>query len=212
MEDDRHNRDLEVSSVAVTILELEPPQLERQPEPPRPATGRTVLRLKVGLAAAIAVAVALAGALYVVQYRSAEERLVEEAVAAYTTAWNNHDAGAVRAAMADNGTFSTTDGLDRPPLFAAYVGPELDRVLAELFAAGAKLETTSEVLIADDNPARASVAQRFRYTVYGVPVAEDGISQFTLTKGRHGELLIAQHIFWRPWAARSPSMLWILDN
>lgn len=213
MDDDRH---LEVSTVAVTVWTPEPteptePAAAPEPPPP-PATDRTVLRLKIGLATAIAVAVALAGALLVVRHQSTEEQLVTEAVAAYTAAWNAHDAEAVRAAMALNGTFSASDSLQQVPMFTAYSGPELERVLGKLFEAGVELETTSRVLIAGDHTSRATVAQRFRYTAYGLPVAEDGLSQFTLQAGRRGRLVVAQHVWWRPRPPDSPSMLWILDS
>jgi hypothetical protein len=232
MDDDRHladdDRHLEVTNVAVTIWSIEPPsdaersehgtnqedaERGKDPEPSilRTDVDRTILRLKIGLATAIAAILALAGALYVVRHQSTEERLVEDAIAAYTKAWNAHDVAGVRAAMSANATFAASDSLDRGTLFSAYVGPELERALTQLFNAGAKLETTSKVLIAGDNPDRASVAQRFQYTVYGLSVSEDGLSQFTLTRGTRGRLLIAQHIFWRPWAPRSPSMLWILN-
>lgn len=237
MDDDRHlpddDRHFEVSNVAITLWSVEPPadsepveqregrpelrhdekdQKDQDQEEPRSDADRTVLRLKIGLAAAIAAILALAGALYVVRHQSTEERLVEDAIAAYTKAWNAHDVAGVRAAMSANGTFSASDNLDRATMFSAYVGPELERALTRLFAAGAKLETTSRVLIAADNPFRASVAQRFQYTVYGLVVSEDGLSQFTLTQGSHGKMVIAQHVFWRPWAPANPSMLWILDS
>jgi hypothetical protein len=213
MDDDRH---LEVSTVAVTVWTPEPTEHEPVAEvPPKAGTDRTVLRLKIGLAAAIAVAVALAGALFVVRHQSSEEQLVTEAVAAYTRAWNAHDAKAVRAAMALNGTFSASDSLQQMPMFTAYSGPELERVLNKLFAAGVTLETTSRVLIAGDHTSRATVAQRFAYTVYGLPVAEDGLSQFTLQAGEgsdRGRLVVAQHLWWRPRPPSSPSMLWILES
>jgi hypothetical protein len=210
MDDDRH---LEVSTVAVTVWTPEPTEPEAVPETPPPTgTDRTVLRLKIGLAAAIAVAVALAGALFVVRHQSAEEQLATEAVAAYTKAWNAHDAKAVRAAMALNGTFSASDSLQQAPMFTAYSGPELERVLDKLFAAGVKLETTSRVLIAGDHTSRATVAQRFRYTVYGLSVAEEGLSQFTLQAGARGRLVVVQHVWWRPRPPDSPSMLRILES
>jgi hypothetical protein len=212
MDDDR---DLEIGTIALTVwtpeLKEDGPQMAPDPERP-PVADRTVLRLKICLAVAVAAAVALAGTLYVVRFQSTEERLVEEAVAAYTKAWNAHDAAAVRKAMSDNGTFAASDNLLKGVLFTAYVGPELESALGKLFAANATIETTSKVLISGDNPDRASVAQRFSYTVYGLPVNEDGLSQFTLTKGPHGKLVIAQHVFWRPWAPGSPSMLWLLEK
>jgi hypothetical protein len=213
MDDDRH---LEVSTVAVTVWTPEPTGHEPVPEAPEePPVDRTVLRLKIGLAVAVAVAVALAGALFVVRHQSTEEQLVTEAVAAYTKAWNAHDAKAVRAAMALNGTFSASDSLQEKPMFTAYSGPELERVLNKLFAAGVKLETTSRVLIAGEHTSRATVAQRFTYTVYGLPVVEDGLSQFTLQAGEGADrdrLVVAQHLWWRPRPPVSPSMLWILES
>lgn len=211
MDDDRH---LEVGTVSVTVYT---PDADDQPAPPPDGKPRdpagTIRRLKIALAAAVAVAVALAGALFVVQHRSAQEQLVTDAIEAYTRAWNAHDVKAVRRALAANGTFSASDNLERVPIFTAYTGPELERVLGKLFAAGARLETTSRVLIAGDHTTRASVAQKFHYTVYGLPVAEDGLSQFTLTAAENGDgLVVAQHMWWRPRTPDYPSMLWILES
>jgi hypothetical protein len=220
MDDDRR---LEVSTVHVTVWR--PGQEPFDPEPLDPGnraaeaappsadqTGRTVLRLKIGLAAAIAAVVAMAGALYYERHRSTEEQLAEAAVAAYTDAWNAHDLDAVKRAMAPNGTFSATDTFERSPLFTAYAGPDLDRVLGKLFNAGASLQTTSKVLISNDRPSRVSVAQRIRYKAYGVPVTEDGLSHFTLGLGPKGRLVVMQHVWWRPFEPDFPSMLWVLES
>jgi hypothetical protein len=208
MNDDRQ---LEVGTIAVTVWTPEPTDTEAVPDaakrPPDP-----VLRLKIALAVAIAVAVALAGTLFVVRHQSSEEQRVTEAIAVYTKAWNAHNAKAVLATMALNGTFSASDSLQQKPMLTAYSGPELERVLNKLFDAGVRLETTSRVLIAGDHTSRATVAQRFRYTVYNLPVAEDGLSQFTLQDGEHGKLVVAEHLWWRPRPPSSPSMLWILEQ
>src|ERR1700754_2956108 len=112
MVDMDENRRLVVSHVAIRLWDIEPSPdsepVEREkgssedPDPPRlPRTDadRTVLRLKISLATAIAAILALAGALYVVRHQSSEERLVEDAIAVYTKAWNAHDVAGVRAAM-----------------------------------------------------------------------------------------------------------------
>ncbi|GAA1039023.1 hypothetical protein GCM10009557_56590 [Virgisporangium ochraceum] len=211
MDDDRH---LEITPVTVTVLPAELPEDEREgaaDAPPPP--DRTVLRLKIALAAAVAVAVALAGALFYVRHQSEAERAATEAIAAYTRAWNAHDYAAVRKAMAGNGTFAASDALDRGTLFTAYIGPELERVLGKLFEAGVHLETPGTVTIAGDDPTRASIAQQFSYTVYGLSVQEHGISHYTLgpISEDNRKLVVVQHVFWRPRTPGNPSMLWILE-
>jgi hypothetical protein len=221
MDDDRH---LEVGPVTVTVLPTDPPRNGQPPDDggddgddgaaaARTATDRTILRLKIALAAALTAAVALAGALYYVQHRSDGEREAMAAIAAYSRAWNAHDVAAIRKAMAGNGTFAASDALDRGTLFTAYIGPELDRVMAKLFEAGVRLETPGTVVIAGDDPTRASIPQRFSYTVYGLTVHEDGISHYTLGPVSEGNprLVVVQHVFWRPRTPGNPSMLWILD-
>jgi hypothetical protein len=169
-------------------------------------------RTKVMLALAVTVALVLAGALYLTQRQSDDERAVSAAIARYTAAWNAHDVAAVRAAMfAGTGTFAASDNITHEAMFVAGWGPDLDRVLTALFAAGVTLETRGRVMIAGDTT-RASVVQRFTYTVYGLPVVEDGISQYTLSPAERGPgLKISQHVWWRPRVPASPSMLWILD-
>jgi hypothetical protein len=169
-------------------------------------------RTKLMLALAVTVALVLAGALYATQRQSDDERAVSAAIARYTAAWNAHDLAAVRAAMfAGTGTFAASDNITHEAMFVAGWGPDLDRVLTALFAAGVTLETRGRVLIAGDTT-RASVVQRFTYTVYGLPVVEDGISQYTLSPAERGPgLKISQHVWWRPRVPAAPSMLWILD-
>jgi hypothetical protein len=168
--------------------------------------------VKVALAVAVIVALVLAGALYRVQHQSDDERAVTAAIIAYTAAWNAHDVAAVRATMFPGCTFSASDNIRHEPMFTAEWGPSLDDALTKLFAANVALETRGRVLMAGDNT-RASVAQRFRYTVYGLTVVEDGISHYTLSPApsRPG-LRIAQHVWWRPKVPASPSMLWILNT
>jgi hypothetical protein len=175
------------------------------------ATGRStrLIRLKVALGLAVAAAVALAGVLYFTQRLSEEELRATEAIAAYTAAWNAHDVGAVRAAMYHSGTFAPSDNIANNSMFTATVGPELDKVLRALFDANVRLSTEGRVMIADNDPARASVPQRFRYTVYGLRVVEDGISHFTLIPDG-GRLKVYQHVWWRPRVPESPSMLWAI--
>jgi hypothetical protein len=207
MDDDRH---LEVSTVTVTVL---PAQEQETPADPPPRPDRTVLRLKLALAAAIAVALALAGALYYVGHQSDAEREATAAITAYTKAWNAHDYAAVRKAMAGNGTFAASDALDRGTLFTAYVGPEMERVLGKLFEADVHLRTPGKVAVAGDDPTRASIAQQFSYTVYGLTVQEHGISHYTLGPISEDDrtLVVVQHVFWRPRTPGHPSMLWILE-
>jgi hypothetical protein len=116
--------------------------------------------------------------------------------------------------MAGNGTFAASDALDRGTLFTAYIGPELDRVLTKLFDAGVELKTPGKVTIAADDPTRVSIAQQYSYTVYGLPVKEDGISHFTLgpKTEQNPKLVVIQHVFWRPKIPGNPSMLWILET
>jgi hypothetical protein len=169
-------------------------------------------RTKVMLALAVTVALALAGALYLTQRQSDDERAVSAAIERYTAAWNAHDLAAVKAAMfAGAGTFAASDNITHEAMLVAGWGPDLDGVLTALFAAGITLETRGRVLIASDIT-RASVVQRFTYTAYGLPVVEDGISQYTLSRAERGPgLKIVQHVWWRPRVPASPSMLWILD-
>jgi hypothetical protein len=167
--------------------------------------------VKVALALAVTVAVVLAGALYRIQRQSDDERAVTAAIAAYTAAWNAHDVSAVRATMFPGCTFSASDNIRHEPMFTAEWGPDLDGALTKLFGANLTLETRGRVLMAGDST-RASVTQRFRYTVYGLNVVEDGISHYTLSPAPSGTgLRIAQHVWWRPKVPASPSMLWILD-
>lgn len=167
--------------------------------------------VKVALAVAVTVALVLAGALYRTQRRSDDERAVTAAIAAYTAAWNARDVAAVKATMFPGFTFSASDNLRREPMFTAEWGPDLDGALTKLFAANVTLQTRGRVLVAGDET-RASVAQRFRYTVYGLTVVEDGISHYTFSPSPSGPgLKVSQHVWWRPKVPASPSMLWILD-
>ena len=168
--------------------------------------------LKVALALAVAVALALAGALYLVERQSDDEREITAAIERYTAAWNAHDVAAVRAAMdPGSGTFAASDNLTHQAMLVASWGPELDSTLTALFGANVTLETRGRVMITDDTT-RASVVQRFSYTVYGLRVVEDGISLYTLSPAQRGPgLKIEQHVWWRPRVPASPSMLWILD-
>jgi hypothetical protein len=214
MAEDRH---LEVSSAPAIAVELDPrPPRDTTPEPdPPPTRPRFSIRrvrfngLKVALGLAVATAVALGGALYYTQRLSDGERQATEAITAYTAAWNAHDIGAVRAAMYPSGTFAASDNIAYNSMFTAAVGPDLDRVLTALFAADVRLTVEGRVLLADDG-SRASVAQRFRYTVYGLRVVEDGISHYTLIPDGKGRLKVYQHLWWRPRVPESPSMLWAI--
>jgi hypothetical protein len=172
---------------------------------------RRIDRMQVMLALAVVVALVLAGALYLTRRQNDDERAVSAAIARYTAAWNAHDVAAVRAAMFSGGTFAASDNITHEAMLVATWGPELDRALSSLFAANVTLETRGRVLLAGDIT-RASVVQRFSYTVYGLRVVEDGISQFTLSPAERGPgLKIVQHVWWRPRVPASPSMLWILD-
>jgi hypothetical protein len=177
----------------------------------RPTRFGRIDGVKVALALAVTVALVLAGALYRTQRQSDDERAVTAAIAAYTAAWNAHDLAAVRATMFPGCTFSASDNIRHEPMFTAEWGPDLDGALTKLFGANLTLETRGRVLMAGDST-RASVTQRFRYTVYGLNVVEDGISHYTLSPAPSGTgLRIAQHVWWRPKVPASPSMLWILD-
>jgi hypothetical protein len=168
-------------------------------------------RTKVMLALAVAVALVLAGALYVTQRQNDDERAVTAAIARYTAAWNAHDVAGVRAAMFSGGTFAASDNIAREAMLTAAWGPDLERFLTAMFAANVTLETRGRVVLAGDTT-RASVVQRFSYTVYGLRAVEDGLSQYTLTPAERGPgLKIVQHVWWRPRVPGPPSMLWILD-
>jgi len=169
--------------------------------------------LKLALALTVAVALALAGALYLTQRQSDDERDITAAIERYTAAWNAHDVAAVRAAMdPGTGTFAASDNLTHEPMLVAPWGPELDRTLTALFGADVTLETRGRVMITGGATPRASVVQRFSYTVYGLRVVEDGVSLYTLTPAQRGRgLKVEQHVWWRPRVPASPSMLWILD-
>jgi hypothetical protein len=83
-------------------------------------------------------------------------------------------------------------------------GPELDRTLTALFGANVTLETRGRVTITGDHT-RASVLQRFSYTVYGLRVVEDGVSLYSLTPAERGTgLKVEQHVWWRPRVPASP--------
>ena len=107
--------------------------------------------------------------------------------------------------MAPRGGFGAGD-IMRRPLITAAVGPELDRLLGAVFAAGATLEATGRLEVAPDAAARhrapADALPRLR-----VDVVEEGVSLFTLTE-IDGEPKVAEHFWWRPYPARAPSMLW----
>lgn len=199
MDVDRH--------LEVTIERPEPGPAD---DPPRPPGTRRITRLHVALALAVTVAVVLAGALYYTRHQTDTERKVTEAIVAYTAAWNAHDVAAVRAAMLSGGSFVASDNIEHEAMLSAGWGPDLDRLLTVLFAADVRLETRSRVLVAGDST-RASVAQRFSYTVYGVRVVEDGISNYTLSPVGYSEYLkVVQHVWWRPRPPRQPSMLWLV--
>jgi hypothetical protein len=237
-DDDRH---LEVSAAPTSALiaapdVAAPPRADRkgdrradpdpragddappEPEPdPDVATGwatrfRGIDRTRVMLAIAVAVALVLAGALYLTQRQSDDERAVTAAIARYTAAWNAHDVAGVRAAMFGGiGTFAASDNITREAMLTAAWGPDLERFLTAMFAANVTLETRGRVVLAGDTT-RASVVQRFSYTVYGLRAVEDGISQYTLSPAERGPgLKVAQHLWWRPRVPGPPSMLWILD-
>jgi hypothetical protein len=239
MDDERH---LEVTAVPASALvaapegarpaaaERERTALAKGPEPDErddreqldeldsgPATGwptrfGRINGLKVALTLAVAVALALAGALYVTQRQTDDEREITAAIERYTAAWNAHDVAAVRAAMFPNGgIFAASDNITREAMLVAPWGPELDRTLTALFGANVTLETRGRVTITGDHT-RASVLQRFSYTVYGLRVVEDGVSLYSLTPAERGTgLKVEQHVWWRPRVPASPSMLWILD-
>jgi hypothetical protein len=196
------------------------PRAEPEPEPAEVETGWTIRfgrigrldPLKVTLVIAIVAVLVLAGTLYLTRRQTADERAVSAAIAAYTAAWNAHDIEAVKAAMFPGGTFGASDNIQHESMFIASWGPDLERVLTALFAANVSLETQGRVILAGDTT-RASVVQRFRYTVYGVNVVEDGISHYTLAQADRGTgLRILQHVWWRPRIPGNPSMLWIIEG
>lgn len=171
-------------------------------EPPAPPGVRG---LRWALAAACALIVVLGGYIGLDHRRPDSERAAVTAVTAYLAAWNAHDAAALRAAMAPRGAFLAGDTFHLPTINVA-VGPALDSLLDAMFAAQVSLETTGRVEVQGDHQ-HVTVPQRLRYRAYGVDVAEDGVSLFTLID-IDGRPKVAEHMWWRPYPARAPSMLW----
>ena len=169
------------------------------------ATASVPRRPRWALLVACATALVLAIWVWVDHRRTGPEREAVAAVTAYVDGFNAHSGEAVRAAMAPRGGFGAGD-IMRRPLITAAVGPELDRLLGAVFAAGATMEATGRMEVAPDAQ-HVTVPQRMRYHVYGVDVVEEGVSLFTLIE-IDGEPKVAEHFWWRPYPARAPSMLW----
>jgi hypothetical protein len=169
----------------------------------RPPTGRG---LRVALAAACVAVVVLAAYIWVDHHRSDAERAAVAAVAAYLEAWNAHDAAAVREAMAPRGGFLAGESFHRP-IVDAPVGPALDDLLDAVFAAKVSFETPGRIEVLGGDAQHLSARQRVHYRVYGVDVVEEGVSLFTLVEV-DGVPKVAEHMWWRPYPARAPSMLW----
>ncbi|HLL67478.1 MAG TPA: hypothetical protein VK453_17470 [Micromonosporaceae bacterium] len=171
---------------------------------------RTSRPVFVALALACAALLALAGLRYVEHRQSPTEAAIARAVEAYTDAWNAHDRDAVMAAMSGGANFAASETLQHP-LLTAYSGPELDRLLDAMFRAGVRLETTGQLSVAGTDRSHASVTQRYQYGTRGLHVVEDGISLYTFAEvGR--DLKITQHVWWRPRAATTPSMRWVIEE
>jgi hypothetical protein len=174
--------------------------------PSAPTTAHGTRGLRVALVLAVLTAVGLAGWIWVDGHRTGAERRAVEAVIAYLDAWNAHDANGVRVAMAPRGGFGAGDNIRRP-LIVAGVGPELNRLLDSVFAAGGSLESTGRIEVQRPNTQKITVPQRLRYSVFGVDVVEDGVSMFTLVE-IDGRPKVYEHFWWRPYPAKAPSMLW----
>jgi hypothetical protein len=178
------------------------------PDPPhRRARFSQTLRLKAALAVALLAVAGLAVAMYLDHRQTDEERAVSAAIEAYTAAWNAHDHAALRAAMAPSASFAAGESLEHPLVTVAVAGPEFERLIGSLFRASVSLTTVGPVTPVVERFWRATVPQRYRYEVHGLKVVENGVSLYTLVD-IDGTLKVAQHVWWRPLAPQSPSMLW----
>jgi hypothetical protein len=166
-----------------------------------------VLRLKVALAVAVLAIAGLGVVIYLDHRQSDGERAVSEAIDRYVAAWNDHDLPAILRAMTHGGSFAAGESLEHPLVQATPGSVEFDRLVQSLFRASVSLESVGEVTAVVERFWRASVPQRYRYRVHGLPVVENGVSLFTFVED-NGVLKVSQHVWWRPLAPSSPSMLW----
>jgi hypothetical protein len=178
--------------------------LGAQPDVVEVAGPRGVRGLRWALAAAVVLLVALGGYIWLDHHRPASERAAVAAVTVYLKAWNAHDAPAVRAAMAPRGGFVAGDTFLRP-IVNAPIGPALDDLMDAVFAADLTFETTAPMRMQDAQ--HVTVPQKLHYRVYGFDVVEEGVSLLTLID-IGGVPKVAEHMWWRPYPARAPSLLW----
>lgn len=191
----------------LSVSSDDPPVRESPPRRLPSAWLPSAWRLKAALVVALLTIAALTVVIYLDHRRTDVERAVDAAIEAYTAAWNAHDRPALLATMGPSATFATGESLEHPLFTGAANGPEFAQLLDSLFRASVSLKTVGPVTVVVERFWRASVPQRYRYEVHGLTVVEDGVSLYTLVDV-DGRLKISQHVWWRPLAPRSPSMLW----
>jgi hypothetical protein len=166
--------------------------------------------LVVLLAGAVVLALAAAGVLGWALWRDRSRTdgqadavaLVEQ----YTTALDAHDMAGMRATMMDRASFSGGEHFDQL-VVGPFSGKELDDFYQSLFRAGVRVTTDAPPQVTGNGPYRVAAVQTVRYTVAGVAVTEQAMSLFTLLQQQDGPLIL-EHVWWRPLAAKAPSMLW----
>jgi len=124
----------------------------------------------------------------------------------YTAALDAHDLAAMRATMMDRASFSGGEHFDQL-VIGPFSGKELDDFYESLFRAGVRVTTDEPVQVTGNGPYRVAAVQTVHYTVAGVAVTEQAMSLFTLLQQQDGPLIL-EHVWWRPLAAKAPSMLW----
>ncbi|HYY10033.1 MAG TPA: hypothetical protein VE781_03800 [Kineosporiaceae bacterium] len=129
-----------------------------------------------------------------------------ETVEAYTRSFDGHDLAALRSTLADQGSFSGGENLDQP-VMGPFSGRELDDFYTHLFGADVHLTTDGPPQVTGTGPYRVAVLQTVHYVVKGVPVTEQAVSLFTLIRVEDRPVIVS-HVWWRPLAAKTPSMLW----
>ena len=162
------------------------------------------------LAGALVLALAAAGVLGWALWRDRSRTdgqadaiaLVEQ----YTAALDAHDLAGIHASLVDGASLSGGENLDQP-VIGPFSGKELDGFYQALFRSGIRVTTDGPLQVTGNGPYRVVAVQTVRYTVAGVAVTEQGMSLFTLLQLQDGPL-IRQHVWWRPLAAKAPSMLW----
>jgi hypothetical protein len=177
---------------------------ENAPDP-RPRRPPLVVLLAAALVLALAAGV-LGRALWRDRGLTDGQADAVSVVEQYTAALDAHDLTGMRATMADQASFSGGDHVSSP-VVGPFFGKELDGFYASLFQAGVRLTTDGPVQVTGKGPFHVVAVQTVRYTVAGVAVTEQGVSLFTLVQ-LPDRPVILEHVWWRPLAARAPSMLW----